>query len=66
MPDATAGDDHAYVVLPGMMPVGVYANGTVVHVAVLCALIVATGLTVTVTVKAAPVQLPDGEVGVRL
>jgi hypothetical protein len=65
MPAATVGDDHAYVVLAGMVPVGVYANGTVVHVAVLCALMMAAGLTVTVRVNTVPVvQLPD--VGVTL
>ncbi len=36
------------------------------HDAVLCELIVATGLTTTLTVKDPPVHVPGGEVGVTL
>ena len=36
------------------------------HDDVVCEDTVATGLTVTLTIKAAPVQLPSGEVGVTL
>jgi hypothetical protein len=57
---------QAYVVPVGITPAGVYEKPTALHDAVLCGAIVATGFTVTVTLKAAPVQLPDGDVGVTL
>jgi hypothetical protein len=53
------GDDHAYKVPDGMLPVGLYVNAMVVHVVVLCEDMIAAGFTVTVTVNALPVQLPD-------
>jgi len=61
---APAGVLHAYVVPVGIVPVGVYVKPTVVQLVVLCAVTIAAGLTVTVTVKAVPVQLP--ELGVTL
>ena len=57
------GDDQLYVVPAGTIPfvmfVGVTVNVTPLHVIVLMAVITAVGLTLTVTVNAAPVQLPD-------
>ena len=52
---------HEYVVPAGIiLPVGVYVNPTDVQLLVLCAAIVATGLTVIVTVNTVPSkQLPD-------
>ena len=56
---------QAYVVVAGMVPVGVYENATAVQVDPVCETIVATGLIVTATVNGAPVvQIPD--VGVTL
>ena len=64
-PACTDGAAHAYVVLAGIKPVGVYVNGRFVHIDVVCEAILATGLIVTVTVNTVPVvQIPD--VGVTL
>jgi hypothetical protein len=49
----------------GIVPVGVYEKFTALHVVPLCELIVAIGLTVTVTLNARPVQLLDRD-GVTL
>jgi hypothetical protein len=48
------------------VPVGLYVKLVLLHAVVACELIVATGFTVTLTVKAAALQLPGGEVGVTL
>ena len=65
VPVPSVGAAHLYVVPAGMTPVGVYEKATVLQVTPVCAVIFATGFTVTVTVNGAPVvQLPD--VGVTL
>jgi hypothetical protein len=55
---------HAYAVPAGIVPVGAYENVALLHAVVLCEAMIAAGLTVTVTVKVAPVHVP--EVGVTL
>jgi hypothetical protein len=65
VPVPSVGVAHLYVVPAGMTPVGVYEKATVLQVTPVCAVIFATGLTVTVTVNGAPVvHVPD--VGVTL
>ena len=65
-PPVTPGVDQLYKVPDGTIPfvilVGVTLNATPLQLTVLIAVITAVGLIVTVTVKAAPVQLPDNGV----
>jgi len=60
------GSFHVYLVNSGTIPlvgfVGVTVNGTPLHVTVVIALTSGVGFNVTITVKAAPVQLPDNGV----
>ena len=62
-PPVTEGAGQVYIVPAGTIPlvisVGVVVNEVPLQMAAVIALIVAIGLTVTVTVKAAPLQLPD-------
>ena len=61
IPPVTAGADQLYVVPAGTMSVpltGVTVNITALQVVAVLAAIEGTGLTVTVTVKGEPVQLP--------
>jgi hypothetical protein len=58
-PVPLAGTAHAYVVPPGMVPVGVYENAIPVQEKVLCEAMFAIGLIVVVTVKVLPVQRPE-------
>jgi hypothetical protein len=66
MPPVTVGADHVYVVPAGTIPLvplaGVTVNAVVLQVVAVIAVMFGLGLTVTVSVKLAPVQLP--EVGV--
>jgi|SRR5476651_1486619 len=61
-PPVTPGTDQLYVVPAGTIPlatlVGVTVNNTPLHVTVLIAVMLAVGLSVTVTENTAPVQLP--------
>ena len=61
-----AGADHVYKVPEGITPftpsVGVTVNETPLQVTVDIGVTVANGLTVTVTVNVAPIQLPDSGV----
>jgi hypothetical protein len=63
MPPVTAGAAQLYVVPAGTMPsvpfAGVAVNATPLQVVAVILVIAGLGLTVTVTVKFAPVQLPD-------
>jgi len=60
------GSLHVYLVAIGTIPLaplfGVTTNGTPLHVTVVIALTSGVGLSVTITVNAAPVQLPDNGV----
>jgi hypothetical protein len=57
------GSLHEYLVNSGTIPfvgfVGVTTNGTPLHVTVVIAVTSGVGFNVTITVNAAPVQLPD-------
>jgi hypothetical protein len=57
------GSSHVYLVNSGTIPfvgfVGVTTNGTPLHVTVVIAVTSGVGFNVTITVNAAPVQLPD-------
>ena len=62
MPPVTVGADHEYVVPPGTMSVpftGVRLKLPPLQIVCVFAAMVGVGLTVTVTVKVEPVQLPD-------
>ena len=65
-PVPSIGLAHVYVVPVGIVPVGVYENATAEQVTPVCEVIVATGLTVILTVNVAPVHVPAGETGVTL
>jgi hypothetical protein len=60
------GSPHVYLVAIGTIPLaplfGVTTNGTPLHVTVVIAVTSGVGLSVTITVNAAPVQLPDNGV----
>ena len=60
------GNPHVYRVAIGTIPstpfVGVTTNGTPLHVTVVISVTSGVGLSVTITVNAAPVQLPDNGV----
>jgi hypothetical protein len=58
-PGWSVGKLHVYVVVPGIVPVGVYENATPLVTPVVCEAIAATGLMVTDTVKTAPPHVPD-------
>ena len=67
-PPVTAGADQLYVVLDGTIPLveltGVTVKPVPPQVVAVIALISGFGFTVTVTVKVAPVQLPNNGVTV--
>jgi hypothetical protein len=60
------GNPHVYRVAIGTIPstpfVGVTTNGTPLHVTVVISVTSGVGFNVTITVNAAPVQLPDNGV----
>jgi len=60
------GTPHVYLVAIGTIPfvpsVGVTTNATPLHVTAVIALTSGVGFNVTITVNAAPVQLPDNGV----
>jgi hypothetical protein len=60
------GSSHVYLVAIGTIPLaplfGVTTNGTPLHVTVVIAVTSGVGFNVTITVNAAPVQLPDNGV----
>ena len=72
MPPVTAGAPQLYVVPAGTRPLagsaGVTVNVPPLHTVAVMLLIAAFGLTVTVTVKLFPVQLPSagGDVGITV
>ncbi len=68
IPPVTVGASQLYNVPAGTMPfvpsVGLTVNATPLQLTVVIAVTTAVGLTVTVTVNVAPVQLPDNGVTV--